>query len=53
MANGGIIPHLKGSKFDNWSIKMKALLGAYDVWDVMEKGFIMPKNEATLTAAQK
>ena len=32
---------------------MKALLGAYDVWDVMEKGFIMPKNEATLTAAQK
>ncbi|KAH9735937.1 hypothetical protein KPL71_017913 [Citrus sinensis] len=57
MANGGMmsfqVPQLKGSKFDNWSIKMKALLGAHDVWDVVEKGFIVPENEATLTAAQK
>ena len=47
------VPQLKGSKFDNWSIKMKALLGAHDVWDVVEKGFIVPENEATLTAAHK
>ncbi|KAH9670907.1 hypothetical protein KPL70_017154 [Citrus sinensis] len=32
---------------------MKALLGAHDVWDVVEKGFIVLKNEATLTTAQK
>ena len=34
---------------------MKALLGTHDVWDVVEKGFIVlvPENEATLTAAQK
>ena len=32
---------------------MKALLGAHDVWDVVDKRFIMPENEATLTAAQK
>ncbi|KAH9697084.1 hypothetical protein KPL71_023464 [Citrus sinensis] len=32
---------------------MKALLGAHDVWDVVEKGFIVRENEATLTAAQK
>ncbi|KAH9735669.1 hypothetical protein KPL71_017818 [Citrus sinensis] len=32
---------------------MKALLGADDVWDVVEKSFIVPENEATLTAAQK
>ncbi|KAH9650220.1 hypothetical protein KPL70_026283 [Citrus sinensis] len=32
---------------------MKALLGAHDVWDVVDKSFIMPENEATLTAAQK
>ncbi|KAH9671981.1 hypothetical protein KPL70_017541 [Citrus sinensis] len=32
---------------------MKALLGAHDVWNVVEKGFIVPENEATLTAAQK
>ena len=48
-----MIPQLKRSKFDNWSIKMKALLGAYDIWDVVEKGFIVLENEATLTAAQK
>ncbi|KAH9670910.1 hypothetical protein KPL70_017154 [Citrus sinensis] len=57
MTNGGMmsfqVPQLKGSKFDNWSIKMKALLGAHDVWDVVEKGFIVLKNEATLTTAQK
>ena len=47
------VPQLKGSKFDNWSIKIKALLGAHDVWDVVEKAFIVPENEATLTAAQK
>ncbi|KAL9423082.1 hypothetical protein AB3S75_035217 [Citrus x aurantiifolia] len=57
MANGGMmsfqVPQLKGSKFENWSIKMKALLGAHDVWDVVEKGFIVPENEATLTTVQK
>ena len=28
---------------------MKALLGAHDVWDVVEKGFSEPENEAALT----
>ena len=32
---------------------MKALLGAHDVWDIVEKCFIVLENEATLTAAQK
>ena len=57
MANSGMmsfqVPQLKGSKFNNWSNKMKALLGAHDVWDVVEKGFIVPENEATLTAVHK
>ena len=47
------VPQLKESKFDNWNIKMKALLGVHVVWDVVEKGFIVPENEATLTAAKK
>ena len=47
------VPQLKGSKFDNWSIKMKALLGAHDVRDVVEKGFIVPENEATLKDLNK
>ena len=32
---------------------MKALLGAHGIWDVVEKGLIVPENEATLTAAHK
>ena len=28
-------------------------MGAHNVWDVVEKSFIVPENEATLTAAQK
>ena len=47
------VPQLKGRKFDNWNIKIKTLLGAHDVWDVVEKGFIVPKSKATLIAAQK
>ena len=47
------VPQLKGSKFDNWSIKMKALLGAHDVFEAVEKGFTVLENETTLTALQK
>ena len=31
---------------------MKALLGAHDVWDVVEKGFNEPENEAALSQDQ-
>ena len=57
MANGGMtlfqVSQLKGSKFDNWSIKMKTPLSAHDVWEVVEKGFTVLENEANLTTAQK
>ena len=32
---------------------MKALLNAHDVWEVVEKGFTVLENEATLTTTQK
>ena len=32
---------------------MKALLGAHDVWEVVEKGYSEPENEASLTTTQK
>ena len=32
---------------------MKALLAAHDIWDIVEKDFIVLENEATLTVAQK
>lgn len=30
---------LTKNNYDNWSIKMKVLLGAQDVWDIVLKGF--------------
>ncbi|XP_062103261.1 uncharacterized protein LOC133814295 [Humulus lupulus] len=42
MASGGMVPFqvpmLTKSNYDNWSIKMKALLGAQDVCKIVEKG---------------
>lgn len=40
---------LKESNFDNWSIKIKALLGAHDVSKVIEKGYNETEDEASLT----
>lgn len=44
------VPQLNESKFKNWSIKIKALLGAH-VWEVMEKDLTLLENEATSTVA--
>ncbi|KAJ4700583.1 Retrovirus-related Pol polyprotein from transposon TNT 1-94 [Melia azedarach] len=60
MANGGMtpfqVPILNRSNYDNWSIKMKALLGAQDVWEVVEKGYNEPRDDvaiSVLTQAQR
>ena len=47
------VPMLNKSNYDNWSIKMKALLGAHDVWEIVEKGYIEPPDEATLSQNQR
>ncbi|XP_057776317.1 uncharacterized protein LOC130995181 [Salvia miltiorrhiza] len=47
------VPMLNKSNFDNWSIKMKALLGAHDVWEIVENGYEEPRDEATLSQQQK
>ncbi|KAJ4715077.1 Retrovirus-related Pol polyprotein from transposon TNT 1-94, partial [Melia azedarach] len=47
---------LNRSNYDNWSIKMKALLGAQDVWEVVEKGYNEPRDDvaiSVLTQAQR
>ena len=56
MANGMVsfqVPTLKNDNYDNWSIKMKALLGAHDVWEVVEKGYTESEDESTLSQTQK
>ncbi|KAJ4719087.1 Retrovirus-related Pol polyprotein from transposon TNT 1-94 [Melia azedarach] len=60
MANRGMtpfqVPILNRSNYDNLSIKMKALLGAQDVWEVVEKGYNEPRDDvaiSVLTQAQR
>ena len=44
---------LNKSNYENWSIKMKALLGAHAVWEIVEKGYSEPNEEASLSQTQK
>ena len=44
---------LNNNNYDNWSIKMKALLGAHDVWDIIENEYSEPQNEASLSQPEK
>lgn len=47
------LPRLtKATRYDNWSIQMKALLGSQDSWEVVEEGFEEPTNTTGYTAAQ-
>ncbi|CAM8947363.1 unnamed protein product [Rhodiola kirilowii] len=39
--------------YTNWSIKMKALLGSQDVWNVIENGYDEPTSGETLITEQK
>lgn len=55
MMNGMIpykYPQLTKENYDNWCIRMKALLGSQDVWDMVEDGYDEPENEAELTVPQ-
>jgi hypothetical protein len=50
------IPKLTKTKYENWRIQMKVLLGSQDLWVVVENGYTEPESlaaEATLTATQK
>ncbi|XP_050908078.1 uncharacterized protein LOC127121669 [Lathyrus oleraceus] len=46
------MPMLTKNNYDKWSIKMKTLLGAQDVWDIIEKGF-KEQDEASLSQCVK
>ena len=47
-----LLPRLMKTKYENWSIHMKALLGSQDAWEVVEEGFEEPKDTTGYTAKQ-
>ncbi|XP_020259697.1 uncharacterized protein LOC109836244 [Asparagus officinalis] len=56
MASNGVpfqVPMLTKSNYDNWSLRMTVILGTYDVWEIVEKGFIEPENDGSLSQTQK
>lgn len=44
---------LTKENYDNWSIRMKEMLGSQAIWDVVEKSFEQPDNEHALSQTQK
>ncbi|XP_074363771.1 uncharacterized protein LOC141705700 [Apium graveolens] len=47
------MPKFTKDNYENWCIRMKAIIGANDVWEIMEKGLEVPENEANLNQVQK
>ncbi|XP_072076528.1 uncharacterized protein [Arachis hypogaea] len=39
--------------YDNWASRMKAILDAQGVWEMVEKGYVEPENIADITNAKK
>jgi hypothetical protein len=46
------LPRLTKSNYDNWSIQIRALLGAKDAWGVVETGYTEPADVGALTVAE-
>ena len=39
--------------YDNWAVRMKVILGAQGVWEILEKGYVEPENMQKLEQVQR
>nr|GEZ00135.1 copia-type polyprotein [Tanacetum cinerariifolium] len=46
-------PRLTKDNYGSWCIRMKALLGSHDVWEIVEKGVEKVNDESSLSATQR
>ena len=46
-------PNFSKENYENWCIRMIALLRSQDAWEIVEKGYIKPGNESTLSQNQR
>jgi gag-polypeptide of LTR copia-type/Domain of unknown function (DUF4219) len=43
---------LTKTNYDKWSLRMKAIIGAYGLWDIVKKGYETSEDETGLMVAQ-
>jgi len=57
MANNNLVPfqvpRLTKENYSSWCIRMKALLGSQDVWDIVSNGYEEPESDVTLNHAPR
>ncbi|RDX63420.1 hypothetical protein CR513_58157, partial [Mucuna pruriens] len=45
--------YLTNGNYDSWCLRMKALLGSKDAWEVVEKGYTLPEDVNNLVKMKK
>ncbi|KAL4301681.1 hypothetical protein GQ457_10G015230 [Hibiscus cannabinus] len=57
MANNGMVPfqfpRLTKGNYENWCLRMKALLEAQDAWEITHKGYESPQDETLLSQQER